>query len=170
MIMNNYFFNWLILEARAEIKYENIGICFWDLLTFIKRNLPFGNCSKISMGLASLSLLSSDEVGGWKMIEIEFSSKGSPPDEVSLFLEFVLIFGNGTGWFLDFHFLIAINGMQISMMQTQIMQTIQVVLKRMVFYYQNCSDVLWEKIVIVIEKNFWNSRLKAENLQKFWDH
>ena len=36
--------------------------------------------------------------------------------------------------------------------------------------YQNCSDLLWEKIVLVIEKNFWNSRLKAENLQNFWDH
>ena len=35
----------------------------------------------------------------------------------------------------------------------------------MAFCYQNCSDLLWEKIVIVIEKNFWNSRLKAENLQ-----
>ena len=32
--------------------------------------------------------------------------------------------------------------------------------------YQNCSDVLWEKIVLVIEKTFWNSRLKAEKLQK----
>ena len=41
---------------------------------------------------------------------------------------------------------------------------------RMVFCYQNCSDLLWEKIVLVIEKNFWNSWLKAENLQKFWDH
>ena len=40
----------------------------------------------------------------------------------------------------------------------------------MVFCYQNCSDLLWEKIVIVIKKNFWNSRLKAENLQTFWDH
>ena len=39
-----------------------------------------------------------------------------------------------------------------------------------VFCYQNCSDLLWEIIVLVIEKNFWNSRLKAENLQKFWDH
>ena len=27
-----------------------------------------------------------------------------------------------------------------------------------------------KKIVIVIEKNFWNSRLKAENFQNFWDH
>ena len=27
-----------------------------------------------------------------------------------------------------------------------------------------------KKIVLVIEKNFWNSRLKAENLQNFWDH
>ena len=40
----------------------------------------------------------------------------------------------------------------------------------MVFCYLNCSDLLWEKIVLVIEKNFWNSRLKAENFQKFWDH
>ena len=30
----------------------------------------------------------------------------------------------------------------------------------MVFCYQNSSDLLWEEI----EKNFWNSRLKAENL------
>ena len=41
---------------------------------------------------------------------------------------------------------------------------------KIVFCYQNCSDLLWEKIVIVIEKNCWNSRLKAENFQKFWDH
>ena len=34
----------------------------------------------------------------------------------------------------------------------------------MVFCYQNCSDLLWDKIVLV--KIFWNSRLKAENLQK----
>ena len=71
------------------------------------------------------------------MIEIAFSSKESPPDELSLFLEFVLIFDNGTEGFLDFHFLIDIIGMQISMMQTQMMQTIQVVLKRMVFCNQN---------------------------------
>ena len=38
----------------------------------------------------------------------------------------------------------------------------------LVFCYQNCSDLLWGKIVLVIEKNFWNSRLKAENFQKFW--
>ena len=40
----------------------------------------------------------------------------------------------------------------------------------MVFCYQNCSEILWEKIGLVIEKNYWNSRLKAENLQNFWDH
>ena len=39
----------------------------------------------------------------------------------------------------------------------------------MVFCYQNCSDLLYEKIVLVIEKNVWNSRLKAKNLQNFWD-
>ena len=27
----------------------------------------------------------------------------------------------------------------------------------MVFCHQNCSDLLWEKIVLVIEKTFWNS-------------
>ena len=43
-------------------------------------------------------------------------------------------------------------------------------LGEMVFCYHNCSDLLWEKIVLVNEKNFWNSRLKAENLQNFWDH
>ena len=43
-------------------------------------------------------------------------------------------------------------------------------IQKMVFCYQNCSDPLWEKIVLVIEKNFWNSRLKAEKFQKFWDH
>ena len=32
------------------------------------------------------------------------------------------------------------------------------IFKTMVFCYQNCSDLLWEKIVLVIEKNFWNSR------------
>ena len=27
-----------------------------------------------------------------------------------------------------------------------------------VFCYHNCSDILWEKFVLVIKKNFWNSR------------
>ena len=40
---------------------------------------------------------------------------------------------------------------------------------KMVFCYQNCSDLLWEIIVLRIEKNVWNSRLKAEDFQKFWD-
>ena len=31
--------------------------------------------------------------------------------------------------------------------------------EEMVFCYQNCSDLLWEKIVVVIEENF-----------DFWDH
>ena len=42
--------------------------------------------------------------------------------------------------------------------------------KEMVFCYQNCSDLLWEKNVLVIEKNLWNSRLKAEKLQIFCNH
>ena len=37
----------------------------------------------------------------------------------------------------------------------------------MVFCYQTCSDLLWEKIVLVIEKNFWNSRLKARIFKFF---
>ena len=32
--------------------------------------------------------------------------------------------------------------------------------EKIVFCYQNCSDLLWEKIVLVIEKNFWISRLR----------
>ena len=40
----------------------------------------------------------------------------------------------------------------------------------MVFCYQNCSDLLWEIIVLGTKKNFWKSRLKAEDLQNFWDH
>ena len=40
----------------------------------------------------------------------------------------------------------------------------------LVFCYQNYSDLLWEKNVLVIKKNFWNSRLKVENLQNFWEH
>ena len=38
----------------------------------------------------------------------------------------------------------------------------------MVFCYQNCSDLLWEKIVLVIEKNFWNSRLNLFMITYFW--
>ena len=34
--------------------------------------------------------------------------------------------------------------------------------KEMVFCYQNCSDQLWEKIVLVIGKNL--------KIKKFWDH
>ena len=37
----------------------------------------------------------------------------------------------------------------------------------MAFCYQNCSDLLWEKIVLVIKKKFLNSRLKAENFKIF---
>ena len=39
-----------------------------------------------------------------------------------------------------------------------------------VFCLQNCSEILWEKIVLVIVKNFWDSRVTAENLQTHWDH
>ena len=38
------------------------------------------------------------------------------------------------------------------------------------FRFSEETDLLWEKIILVIEKNFWSSRLKAKNLQKIWDH
>jgi len=47
--------------------------------------------------------------------------------------------------------------------------TFQELLKnsQLVFFNQNCSDLLWQKIVLLNEKKFWNLRLKVENLQKF---
>ena len=39
-----------------------------------------------------------------------------------------------------------------------------------VFCHQNCSDLLWEKNVLVIKNNFWNSRLKVENSHNLRDH
>ena len=41
---------------------------------------------------------------------------------------------------------------------------------QLVFCFQNCSDLLWEKNVIVIEKNFRYLRLKAWEFAKIWDH
>ena len=35
-----------------------------------------------------------------------------------------------------------------------------------VFYFEHCSDLLWEKIVQAIEIFFWNLRLMAKNLSK----
>ena len=40
--------------------------------------------------------------------------------------------------------------------------------QKMVFCYQNCSDLLWEKNCSSDRENFWNSRLKAKNFQKIW--
>ena len=45
---------------------------------------------------------------------------------------------------------------------------IQSRLKTLVFFFHNVSDLLCDKIVLAIEKNFWNSGLKAKNLQKKW--
>ena len=42
------------------------------------------------------------------------------------------------------------------------------ILLTMVFCYQNCSDLLREKIVLVIKKNFWGWRPRV--CEKFWDH
>ena len=46
------------------------------------------------------------------------------------------------------------------------LSTGKILCMEMVFCFHNCSELLWEK-KIVIEKNFWNLRLKAENLQFF---
>ena len=51
--------------------------------------------------------------------------------------------------------------------QSRIRIQLKNIKKKMVFCYQNCFDLLCEKIVLLIEKNFGNSRLKAENLQNF---
>ena len=37
-------------------------------------------------------------------------------------------------------------------------QSVEINSEEMSFCFQNCSDLLSEKIVVVIEKNFWNSR------------
>ena len=39
-------------------------------------------------------------------------------------------------------------------------------IKVMVFCYQNCSDLLWEKIVLVIEKKNLNSKLKIFDIAR----
>ena len=46
-------------------------------------------------------------------------------------------------------------------------RNIWIVMLSMVFCDQNCSDLLWEKTVLVIEKNIWNSRLKGKNCKIF---
>ena len=47
-------------------------------------------------------------------------------------------------------------------------------LNHMILYLRqekhNCSDLLLAKTVLLIEKNFWNSRPSALNLQNFSDH
>ena len=40
-------------------------------------------------------------------------------------------------------------------------------LAKMVFCFLNCFNLLWEKNVLVIEKNVWDLRLKAENFPNF---
>ena len=37
----------------------------------------------------------------------------------------------------------------------------------MVFCYQNCSDLLWEKFVLVIEKNLWKFEAECQEFVKF---
>ena len=41
--------------------------------------------------------------------------------------------------------------------------------QKLVFFFQNCSDLLWQKVVLVIEKKM---KLKAEgrDLQNVWNH
>ena len=60
--------------------------------------------------------------------------------------------------------------MWVDFFQTCYLNISKNISKNIVFCYQNCSDLLWDKIVLVIEKNVWNSRLKADKLQFFWDY
>jgi hypothetical protein len=39
--------------------------------------------------------------------------------------------------------------------------------KQMVFCYQNCSDLLWEKIVLVIEKKLLKFEAEGREFAKF---
>mgnify|MGYP007086847449 CR=1 FL=1 len=54
-------------------------------------------------------------------------------------------------------------------------KTLQIALQQFLFVKNGIllPKLFWlsmkKKIVLVIEKNVWNSRLKAENLQTFWD-
>ena len=42
---------------------------------------------------------------------------------------------------------------------------------KIVFCYQNCPDSgLLEKKILVMEKDFWNLRLKAKNKQNLWEY
>ena len=38
--------------------------------------------------------------------------------------------------------------------------------QEIVFFLKNFCDLLWEKNVLVIKENVWNSKLKDENLKK----
>ena len=63
------------------------------------------------------------------------------------------------------------NGMYVTCVAALLLNNFTTKNATMVFCYQNCSDLLWERIVLVIEKNIWNSRLKAKNLrslEQFW--
>ena len=57
---------------------------------------------------------------------------------------------------------------------TEFWPTIKLLCKRLQNYGILLAKLFWptvrKKNVLVIKKNFWNSRLKAENLQNFWDH
>ena len=67
-------------------------------------------------------------------------------------------------FFLDFIQIIwklNLNNTWIKLFLAKIWDKFGKTLDKWYFVYQNCSDLLWEKIVLVIEKNFWNSRLKA---------
>ena len=42
--------------------------------------------------------------------------------------------------------------------------------EQLVFCYQNCSDLLWEKIVVVIKKKLKFEAEGREFAKKNWDH
>ena len=77
-------------------------------------------------------------------------------------------FGNQNIWYLKtLHHL---DSIRIRFSQKNTNDTLEFSFHRNGILLRKLFWPMWEKIVLVIEKNFWNSRLKAENLQNFWDH
>ena len=58
-----------------------------------------------------------------------------------------------------YHFLICSQPVMSQIFQKPVFR-----MRSIVILFPNCFDLLWEKIAVVIEKKFGNSRLKAENL------
>ena len=42
--------------------------------------------------------------------------------------------------------------------------------KTLVICFENCSDLLWQKIVVVNEKNFWKFEAEGQEFDFFWEN